>query len=239
MTKELQPINLVKSGFGIGGASLADIGLLSHLRDQGHEVSILTGYTAPEVESEIVAAHLPLHVDERLDHTVHESPATIREIVLGHAASNQGVALFSQALCANEANLGQAAIDVSRVWPSIYRQHDHLAATLEEPYASLESGLLLAVADIVGKRFHDRNSDVTSLTLPPLADLSRFTYSPGETAAMRHNVRESLSIEEGGLVIFSTNTSRRDERHRVHHSHGGCSTEETCQGRGCGCFGRQ
>jgi glycosyltransferase involved in cell wall biosynthesis len=202
MNSEVSQINLVKSGFGIGGASLADVELLAHLQERGCEASILTGYLHPGVEKEINAAHIPYFVDPRLDYERGETPATIRKAVLGGIAFEKGVIVFSQALSSKESDLGAAAIDIASDYPTIYRQHNLLAPNLEEHYSSAAGQLLLSLTVVNGRRFSDINPNVPTHILPPLINGDRFNYTPDRAEHIKRVIRQRHGLDSDSLLIF-------------------------------------
>ncbi len=192
-------IGYVKSGLGLGGASIADITLLASLTRMGYETEALVGYVDVSMQALLEARKISYSVDHSLDRYNITSPLKGAKNILGKLAACD-VMVFSQAFCEREKGVGEVALLVSRKMPSVFRQHNYIAQ--DDVYSQVMSGVGLPVTQPMADAHHAKNSRIRQIVTPPYIDNRRFRYSENEEHDIRRVVRDNLGIEDSDTVIL-------------------------------------
>ncbi len=193
---ELEKILFIKSGIAVGGASFADLAMVSYLKARGHDITLLTGYAQPFTERHMFSQEIPLVVDPVLDRYSDSSPAAIKERILAKVAIGDSVVVFSQALCVAEQQMGEAAIAIADEVPSVFRQHNPVALDLYGSFGNARSGFNLPITGSMDAQLKLLNPSLQSRVLPPLINGNRFEYTGDDRKEARKSVRQDLDLGE-------------------------------------------
>ncbi|MBC7764364.1 glycosyltransferase [Microbacteriaceae bacterium] len=112
--------------------------------------------------------------------------------------------MFSQALCAAEQRMGEAAIATADEVPVVFRQHNPVAQGLHVSFRDADSGFCLPLTRSMDAQLKALNPNVPSQVMPPLINGNRFEYTERTRKEVKQSVRQNLDLEEqdDSVIIY-------------------------------------
>ncbi len=202
-------ITYLKTGMGIGGATLSDLDLLRQLATQGCQITIITGWLDPLVKNELDdGLGIGFVIDRKLDR--RNSPRlydiSADNEVVTKKIEESDVVVCGQPFCSRHKYYSQLILHLSSYKPVFLRSHD-LPDDMEA-VRSLQGSTVLASTEALARRYKEINPALDCFVVPPAVRVNwlRGQYSYPETL-------DRLGVHQDDIVVFQP--TRVDEAKQI------------------------
>jgi len=199
--KEVTDIVLLKSGFGIGGAGIADMQLLQMIHKQGIKVSVLTGFISPLFKNFFEKNNIPIIINSTLDRDSHSSAEEIKTAIEQHT-NEKSLIFASQAACPDVPSLGLALSKIRN--KTVIRLHDPAdKKTMKNLKNNAETTMIMPITQTLQQSIP--HNKLHNIIVPPLLSSERFEFQKnGEFSLLqvRKYIRENLGVSEHETILF-------------------------------------